>query len=172
MELKSFIRDVPDFPISGVTFKDISPLLEAPEVFNFVIDQMALVMKQRGVTKIVAIDSRGFIFGAPVARELRLPLVLVRKPGKLPSETVSVSYNLEYGSGSLEVHRDAVGIDSRVAIVDDVLATGGTAEAAGRLVRLVGGKVVLNLFLLELGFLGGRGKLVEQGEIVSLLNYG
>jgi adenine phosphoribosyltransferase len=171
MDLKSFIRDVPNFPTEGILFKDISPLLETPAAFNFVIDQMAAALKDRNVTKVVAIDSRGFLFGAPVARELRLPLVLVRKPGKLPSETVRVSYDLEYGSGSLEVHKDSVQSDCRVAIVDDVLATGGTAEAAGRLVRQLGGKVVLNLFLLELGFLGGRGKLVEQGEIISLLNF-
>ena len=171
MELKSLIRDVPNFPVAGVTFKDISPLLEAPEAFNFAIDKMVSAMKDHAVTKVAAIDSRGFIFGAPAARELRLPLVLIRKPGKLPSETVGVSYNLEYGSGSLEVHRDAVGPDCRVAIVDDVLATGGTAEAAARLVRQLGGKVVLSLFLLELGFLGGRGKLGDQGEIISLVNY-
>ncbi len=160
------IRDVPDFPKPGILFKDITPVLLDPALFKRVTDALADAYAADRITRVVAIESRGFILGAPVALRLGAGLVPMRKPGKLPAERAREDYALEYGTDALEMHADAMGRDARVLVVDDVLATGGTAAAACRLVERVGGTVVGLSFLMELGFLGGadalRGRRVEK----------
>jgi len=164
------IRDVPDFPKPGILFKDITPLLLDPGVFRRAVELMATPFAGVRVTRVVSIESRGFLLGAPVALALEAGLVPIRKPGKLPAARERVEYALEYGTDALEMHRDAVGGADRVLIVDDVLATGGTAEAAAKLVRTHGAEVVGFTFLIELDFLKGRERL--QGERVeALLHY-
>ncbi|MBG0831264.1 adenine phosphoribosyltransferase [Planomonospora sp. ID67723] len=150
------IRDVPDYPRPGVLFKDITPLLADPEAFSAVTDEFAGLHE---VDKIVGIEARGFILGAPAAYKARAGFVPMRKKGKLPSETLDESYDLEYGSATIEVHRDAFAPGDRVLIVDDVLATGGTARAAVELVRRAGAEVVAVAVLMELDFLKGRERL-------------
>jgi adenine phosphoribosyltransferase len=170
LNLKQFIRDIPDFPKPGILFKDITPLLQAPEAFTQVIDRLAQHYQSRSIDAVLGIEARGFIFGAALAYRLAKPLVLVRKPGKLPAETKSVTYALEYGSDTLEMHRDGVAPGHNVVIVDDVLATGGTVSAACRLVEESGGKVASIALVVELRFLGGRDKL--QGyDIHALVEY-
>lgn len=169
-DLKSFIADVPDFPKPGIMFRDISPLLKSPEAFRRVVDLMAKEVSEQKVASIVAIESRGFLFGAPVAHIVGIPLVVVRKPGKLPGDIVKIEYGLEYGSDTLELKHGLIEAGSKVAIVDDVLATGGTARATGDLIQKVGASVGSYLFLVELLGLGGRDKLGE-GKVVSLVQY-
>jgi adenine phosphoribosyltransferase len=164
------IRDVPDFPRPGIVFKDITPLLLDARAFRAATDLMAGLYQKAGVTHVVAIESRGFLLGAPIAHHLGAGLVPMRKPGKLPAERGRVEYQLEYGTDALEMHRDAVGPDDRVLIVDDVLATGGTAQAAGRLVREHGAALVGYCFLIELGVLKGRERLGDA-RIEALLHY-
>ena len=159
MDLKTYIRDVADFPEAGILFRDITPLLGDAAARRYVIDEMAAYVESRGVDAIVAIESRGFLFGMPVADRLGLPFVPVRKPGKLPAERMSVEYSLEYGSGQLDIHADALGLGSRAIVIDDLLATGGTARAACELVALLGASVDSLLFVVELGHLGGRARL-------------
>jgi adenine phosphoribosyltransferase len=166
--LTARIRDVPDFPQPGVLFRDITPLLADPRAFKIAIDGMAAPFS--GIDHIVAIESRGFILGAPVAYSLGAGLVLVRKAGKLPSETLREEYALEYGTNTVEIHSDAIRSGERVLIVDDVLATGGTVRAAANLVERLGANVVGISLLIELMFLAGREKLTEY-EIHSLLQY-
>jgi adenine phosphoribosyltransferase len=168
--LKAHVRDVPDFPKPGILFKDITPLLADAAAFHAVIEQLAARLAPHAPQGLLAIESRGFIFGAALALRLQLPLLLVRKPGKLPWHTAHITYDLEYGSDRLEIHRDAVLAGGRYAIVDDVLATGGTAAAAAELVRQQGGDVVCFAFLIELGFLQGRQRLGEAA-LESLLVY-
>lgn len=158
-EIKLLIRDVPDFPKPGIMFKDITPLLANPAAFAAIIEQLRAWAGESGADGILAIESRGFIFGAALAERAGLPLQLVRKRGKLPRETVSVEYALEYGSDHVEVHSDVIERGSRYLIVDDVIATGGTAAAVARLVAQQGGSVAACLFVLELGFLNGRAAL-------------
>ena len=167
---RAAIRDVPDFPQPGILFKDITPVLADPALFRDVIDYFAETYSSAEVDVVVGIESRGFIFGAPLALELGAAFVPIRKPGKLPHEKVRIDYALEYGNDSLEAHRDAVADGQRVLVVDDVLATGGTASAATRLVKQLGGEVVGLCFLVELGFLNGRQKL-DSVEVHSLLTY-
>jgi adenine phosphoribosyltransferase len=167
----ALVRDVPDFPKPGITFKDITPLLADPEAFAEVVDRLAEAFVGRGVTKVVGIEARGFVVAAPVAHRLGAGFVPVRKPGKLPWETASEAYELEYGTDQLEVHLDAVAPGEKVLVVDDVIATGGTALAAARLVEGLGGVVVGLAFLIELAFLGGGDRLGELPH-VSLLTYG
>jgi adenine phosphoribosyltransferase len=167
--LRRLTLDVPDFPKPGIVFKDITPVLEDPAALKEIIDAIADHWAERGITRLVGIESRGFIFGAALAYAMDLGLTLVRKPGKLPRETRSVSYELEYGSDSLEIHVDAVGPSDRVLIVDDVLATGGTAEAVCKLIATTGATVAGLAFALELGFLPGRDKLPEGAEVQSLM---
>ena len=167
MDLQSLIRDVPDFPKPGVNFKDITPLLKDPLAFRTVIDRLAEVSMPRGTEAVVAIESRGFLFGAPLACSLGVPFVPLRKAGKLPAERVSVDYYLEYGSGQLDMHQDALQHGQKVVIVDDLLATGGTAVAAAELVESVGAVVGHFSFVVELEFLGGRQRL--SGYEVSTL---
>lgn len=168
--VRSVIRDIPDFPKSGILFRDITPLLADPGLFRSVIAQMGTWSADAGITHAVGIESRGFIFGAPVAQALLVPFVPVRKPGKLPSKVIREEYELEYGRDSLEVHADALGAGARVLIVDDVLATGGTAAAACRLVERTGGTVVGCSFLLELVGLDGRARLAGR-NVNTLVAY-
>jgi adenine phosphoribosyltransferase len=171
MDLKSYIRDVPDFPQPGVLFRDITPLLLDPAARRYAIDEMAAYVASRGADAIVAIESRGFLFGMPVADRLGLPFVPVRKPGKLPSERMSVEYSLEYGNGQLDIHADGLARGARAIVIDDLLATGGTALAACKLVELLGASVDSLLFLVELGHLGGRARLAGY-EVRALVEYG
>lgn len=157
--------DVPDFPKRGIIFKDITPLLSNPDAFSGIIDFLAERANAHSVDAILAIESRGFIFGAALADRIGLPMQLVRKRGKLPRETVSVEYALEYGVDHVEVHADAIESGGRYLIVDDVIATGGTAAAVARLVAEQGGEVAACLFVLELTFLKGRGQL--GGKVVE-----
>jgi len=159
MDLERYIRDVPDFPREGIVFKDITPLLAEPAALDEAVRRLAEPFTGRGVDLVAAVESRGFIFGAAVARELGAGFVPLRKPGKLPRETVRKEYALEYGTDAIEIHADAVGAGARVLMVDDLLATGGTMAAACELVRELGGEVVAVAFLIELCFLKGREKL-------------
>ena len=168
--LKEHIREIPDFPRPGVAFKDITPLLASPEAFRFVVDAVAGSFAEAPVDKVLAIEARGFIIGAPVAYRFGAGFVPCRKAGKLPWKVEKEEYVLEYGSDLLELHGDAIARGERVLVVDDVLATGGTASAAVRLVERLGGTVVGLGFVIELAFLGGRSKL-EGTKIVSLLTY-
>jgi adenine phosphoribosyltransferase len=171
MDLKTRIRDVPDFPKPGIVFKDITPLLADPEALAETEEAMAAPFRDAGVTAVAGIESRGFIFGALLARRLGVGFLPIRKQGKLPAETHRVTYTLEYGDDVLEIHRDAAGPGDRVLIVDDLLATGGTAAATARLVEATGAEVAGLVFLVELTFLGGRRNL-EGRRVVSLLEYG
>ena len=169
-DLKSFIADIPDFPKPGIMFRDISPLLRAPTAFRHVVNLMAKEVSDLKVAGIVAVESRGFLFAAPVAHEAGVPLVLARKPGKLPGDRVRVEYGLEYGTDSLELKHGLIDPGSRMVIIDDVLATGGTARAAGDLVQKVSASVASYIFLVELLGLGGREKL-KDGAVSSLVQY-
>ncbi len=165
----SLLRDVPDFPEPGVVFKDITPMLDDAEAFGTVVRDLAAPFADQGVTHVVGIESRGFIMGAPVALALGAGFIPVRKPGKLPYTTVSQSYDLEYGSDTIEMHVDAVGPGDRVLIVDDVIATGGTASATLQLVRSRGAEVVGIAAYVELSFLNGRDHL-DDVPIVTLVH--
>lgn len=170
LDLRPWIRDVPDFPKPGILFKDITPLLSDPKAFGAAIDQLAERYAGAGVDTIAAAEARGFIFGAPLALRLNAGFVPIRKPGKLPHATVALQYDLEYGSDSLEVHADAFPEGSRVLLLDDVLATGGTMRACRDLVTGTGALVIGCAFLMELSFLGGRDKLAPL-PVESLLIY-
>jgi adenine phosphoribosyltransferase len=170
VDIRSLIREIPDYPQPGVSFKDITTVLKDPQALQYVVREMARRFRDKGIDVIVGVESRGFIFGAPLAYELGLGLVLVRKPGKLPAEKIQVEYELEYGTDTLEIHKDAIQPGQRVLIVDDLLATGGTISAAAKLVEQLGGEVVGYTFLIELAYLGGRRKLGNQ-EIASLVIY-
>ncbi len=158
---KAFIREVPDFPKPGILFYDITTLLKDAAALRAITDELTEYYRGHGVAKVVGIESRGFIFGGTLALNLNAGFVPVRKPGKLPADCFEVKYNLEYGSNSLAIHRDAIEIGERVLIVDDLLATGGTAEATVHLVRQLGGEIVGLDFLVELKGLKGREKLAE-----------
>lgn len=157
--VRNAIRDVPDFPKPGILFKDITPVLHDPALFKQVVDVLTERVRSVKADKIAAIESRGFLFGAPVAFALGISLVPIRKKGKLPYRTIEESYSLEYGTATLEVHEDAIEKGDRVVVIDDLLATGGTAEATAKLVEKLGGKVVEFQFLVELAFLEGRKRL-------------
>jgi adenine phosphoribosyltransferase len=166
--LAGHLRDVPDFPKPGIVFKDLSPLLGDVDAFRYAVDAIADHAAGLTVDKVVGIEARGFIFAAAVAYRLGAGFVPVRKPGKLPWTTVSETYALEYGTDTLEVHDDALGASDTVLVVDDVLATGGTAAATCRLVERLGGRIAGLAFVVELGFLGGRAKLTDH-DILSLI---
>ena len=168
--VRAAIRDVPDFPRPGVVFKDITPVLSDPRLFRPVIDALADRWRGEGVQQIIGIESRGFVFAAPLAYALGVGLTIVRKPGKLPWRTISEAYALEYGEAVLELHEDAFKPGERVLVVDDVLATGGTAEAVGRLVERQQARLVGYSFLIDLSFLGGAARLGDA-TIHSLLRY-
>jgi adenine phosphoribosyltransferase len=158
-KLRRVIREVPDFPRPGILFKDITPILGEPGLLRETVEALAGPFRSEGITKVLGIESRGFIFAPLLAVALGTGFVPARKPGKLPWKTVSESYTLEYGSDALEIHRDALRPGDKVLVVDDLLATGGTASAAARLVEKLGGEVTAAAFVIELGFLGGRLKL-------------
>ena len=169
-DLKRAIREVPNFPKPGIGFKDVTPVLLDVNLFARAVDLMAAPYAGAGISKVVSIESRGFIFGAPIALRLGAGLVPIRKPGKLPAATARVEYALEYGSDALEMHHDAVGSSDRVLVVDDVLATGGTAAAAAQLVGGTGGAVAGFSFFIELDFLKGRQRL-QGRRVEALLHY-
>ncbi len=170
MDLRSYIRDVPDFPKPGIVFKDITPLLRSHEALDYISHALAEPYKDSGITAVVAIESRGFIFGSGVARVLGAGFVPIRKPGKLPWKTRRGEYTLEYGSGILEIHDDALTAGDRVLLIDDLLATGGTAACAAMLARECGATVVAAGFVIELAFLGGREKL-DGTPVHALIEY-
>ena len=170
MDFRPFIRDIPDFPKPGILFKDITPLLLDPTAFRASVERLAERYGASPIDTIAAAEARGFLFAAPLALELNLPLVPLRKPGKLPYKTHSFKYDLEYGSAELHMHIDGVAAGTPVLLVDDVLATGGTMAAAAKLVEQAGGVVAGCAFLIELGFLGGRA-LLPGYDVFSLLTY-
>jgi len=168
--IKQAIRDVPDFPKKGILFKDITPVLKDGELFSMVLELFSEKIAKRQVDLIAAVEARGFVFGAAMAHHLNCGFVPIRKPGKLPYHAFRETYELEYGTDSLEIHRDAVSTGQKVLLIDDLLATGGTALAAVKLIEKCGGQIDTILFLIELGFLNGRQKL--QGyNVHALLNY-
>jgi adenine phosphoribosyltransferase len=168
--IRASVREIPDFPQPGIDFKDITPVLAEPALFAAVIRALSKPFRNASITKVVAIESRGFIFGAPVAMQLSCGFVPIRKPGKLPHRTQRIEYELEYGTDVLEAHIDSIADHDRALIIDDVLATGGTASAAAQLVRLLGGEPVGAGFVIELGFLQGRARLGGL-PVTSLLCY-
>jgi adenine phosphoribosyltransferase len=170
MNLAKYIRDIPDFPKAGIVFKDITPLLADPVAFHHAVDRMALEYDTQAVDAIAAAEARGFLFAAPLALRLRKPLVPLRKPGKLPHRTYSLKYELEYGSAELQMHVDGIHNGSRVLLVDDLLATGGTMEAAAKLIEQAGGTVAGFCFLVELMFLNGRDRL-KPHPVFSLIAF-
>ncbi len=170
MDLKSHIRDIPDFPSPGILFRDITPLLGTPEAFKYVIDSMMDHYSAEEFDCIVGIESRGFLLGAPIAYLMQKPLVLVRKQGKLPYDTLSVEYSLEYGSNIMEIQVGDIAEGSRVLVLDDLLATGGTLQAAAELVENCGGTVVGIGLVIELNGLGGR-DLLGNYDLYSLVQY-
>ncbi|MCX6112329.1 MAG: adenine phosphoribosyltransferase [Proteobacteria bacterium] len=159
MDYKKYIREVPDFPKKGILFYDITTLLMNPDIFNVMINEMAQRVKDLEITKVAAIESRGFIFGAPLALKLGKPFIPIRKPGKLPYKTVKYEYILEYGKDAVEMHADAVMNGDKILLIDDLLATGGTIEAAANLVKKCGGSVAGLMFAIELEFLKGKQRL-------------
>jgi adenine phosphoribosyltransferase len=169
-DLRSLIRDIPDFPSAGIMFKDITPLLLDHEAVRFAVRELADWARPRGVDYVVAAEARGFILGAALALELDAGFVPARKPGKLPADTISAEYILEYGVDALEMHADALAHGARVLIHDDLLATGGTARALAELVEELGGSVVGFAFLVELGFLEGRRRL-DGFDVCALIPY-
>ncbi|NOX19278.1 MAG: adenine phosphoribosyltransferase [Chlorobi bacterium] len=170
MDLKDLIRDVKDFPIEGIVFKDITTLLKNPEGFNETLDNLYNISKDKGITKVVGIESRGFIFGGALASKLNAGFVPIRKPGKLPAETVEEEYELEYGTDKMEIHKDAIEPGDKILLHDDLLATGGTMKAACNLVEKLGGKIVQISFVIDLTFLNGK-DLLKGYEIHSLIEY-
>ena len=170
MDLKQTVREIKDFPKEGISFKDITTLLQDGKALKFAIDEIIADLKDKNVDLIVGPEARGFLMGTPVAYGMGVGFVPVRKPGKLPWEVESFEYDLEYGSNRLEIHKDAIKPGQRVAIVDDLLATGGTMEAAAKLIEKLGGEVVSMQFLIELEDLDGRAKLAKY-NVNSLIKY-
>jgi adenine phosphoribosyltransferase len=170
LDLTQYIRDIPDFPQPGIMFKDISPLLKAPEAFRTAIDRMVDHYSTLEVDYVVGIESRGFLVGAPLAYHMNKGFIPIRKPGKLPYKTERIDYTLEYGSGSLEIHADALASGHRILIVDDLLATGGTVAATRALIERLGGHVIAAGFFVELEFLHGRDRLSGL-DIHALMTY-
>lgn len=170
--LKEKIRDIPDFPRQGIIFKDITTLLKDAQGFSRVIDELASKYVGKQIDYVVAIESRGFIFGAPLAYKLGVGFIPIRKKGKLPGPTERMEYDLEYGTDIIEIHKDAIEPGKRVLVVDDLLATGGTISAAMKLIEKVGGKIEGVAFVIELSFLKGKEKIQEfKTEVTSLIEY-
>lgn len=169
-DLSIHIRDIPDFPKKGIVFKDMTTLLKNPMAFRQAADQLYAAVADKSIDKVVAIESRGFIFGALLAEKLNAGFVPVRKPGKLPAQKLQAEYLLEYGTDILEIHQDAIAPGEQVLLHDDLLATGGTAEAACKLIEQLGGQVVHISFLIELSFLNGKEKLTNY-VVSSLIQY-
>lgn len=170
--IKSSIKSIPNYPKEGIIFRDITTLLEVPAAFKATVDLIVEQFQDKGITKVLGTESRGFVFGAPVALALGLPFELVRKPKKLPRETISQSYQLEYSQDTLEIHTDAISAGDNVLIIDDLLATGGTVEATVRLVERLGGKVKHAAFVINLPELGGEKRLNDLGvNCYTLVNF-
>jgi adenine phosphoribosyltransferase len=169
-DLKAIIRNVPDFPIPGIMFRDITTLVADPNAFKYVVDHLYDRYKNKNIDVVIAIESRGFIFGGALSYLLDCAFVPARKPGKLPYDTISEDYQLEYGTASLEIHNDAIAKGHRVLVLDDLLATGGTLEATNKLVERLGGEVVECAVVVELDFLNGRDKL-NGTDIYSMVHY-
>lgn len=170
MNLKDYIKDIKDFPIEGILFRDVTPLMQDGEAFSYAINELVAYAKSVGAELIVGPEARGFLFGCPVAYALNVGFVPIRKPGKLPRETISYEYDLEYGSNTLCVHSDAIKKGQKVLIIDDLLATGGTVEATTKLIEKMGGEVVGCAFLIELLDLKGR-ELLKEYNVKTLLQY-
>lgn len=170
-DIKKHIRDVADFPKAGILFKDITTALKNGDCFKQIVDVFYETFKNEPIDKIVAIESRGYLIGAPLAYKLGCGLVLMRKPGKLPAKTLKQDYGLEYGTDALEVHQDAILPGEKVLIIDDLLATGGTVEAACKLVQRLKGEIKAAAFLIELSELGGEAKITPYTKVVSILKY-
>jgi adenine phosphoribosyltransferase len=170
MDLKAYIRDVPDFPVPGILFRDITPLLRDASAFGHALDLMTDAVRALRAEAVAGIESRGFIFASAIASREGLPFVPIRKPGKLPAARMTVEYSLEYGNSQLDIHADGVAAGEQVVIVDDLIATAGTARAAAKLVELAGGRVAGMVFLIELAGLEGRAQLAEY-EIRSFVVY-
>ncbi len=170
MDLKRYIRNVKDFPKEGIMFRDITTLLKDPAALKKTLDELYDLTKNLDITKVVGIESRGFIFGSMLAEKLNAGFIPIRKPGKLPAEIESQSYALEYGNDTIQIHKDAIKIGERVLLHDDLLATGGTALAAANLIEKLGGEVVQISFVIELSFLNGRDKL-KMYDVKSLVDY-
>jgi len=168
--IKNAIRDIPDFPKPGIIFKDISPILSDPVLFQHSVDLLIENLADQGIQKIVGIDARGFLFATPIALELKAGFIPVRKKGKLPYKTISTDYSLEYGTNTVELHEDAIQPGEKVALIDDLLATGGTAAAAVKLLNTLEADLVSVSFLIELSFLDGRNK-IDCPNIHSLITY-
>jgi len=168
--LSALIRDIPDFPKPGIVFKDITPLLADPAGLSLAVELITRPFRSMNVCKVVGAESRGFIFGTAVARNLSAGFVPIRKPGKLPARTISAEYELEYGTDRMEIHADAIDKGDRILLVDDLLATGGTIAACGRLVEELGGTIIGVAFLIELAFLGGRERIARY-PVHSVLRY-
>ena len=172
MDLKDFIRSIPDYPKKGILFRDITTLIKNGEAFKETINQMTNILSKLDYDKIASIESRGFIFAAPLAHNLSKPLVLMRKKNKLPAEKYSVDFELEYGKATLEIHKDSISKDEKVIIIDDLIATGGTAEAASKLVEKSGGKVAAFIFVINLFDLGGKDLLEKKNyKTISLIDF-
>ncbi len=170
MNLKDYIASIPDFPQEGVLFRDITPLMADGEAFHYACEELIDYAKKVGAQVVAGPESRGFIFGCPVAHEMKIGFVPVRKPNKLPRKTISYKYDLEYGSNELHMHADAIKPGQKVLIIDDLLATGGTVEATAKMIEELGGEVVGCAFLIELEGLGGREKL-DKYDVFTLMKY-
>ena len=171
-KIKAIIRDIPDFPKPGILFKDITPLMHDQTICNEIIDAFAAFCRERHINAIVGVESRGFLFGFALANRLNIPFILVRKAGKLPYKTISYEYDLEYGSAKIEMQVDEIKSGWNVLIHDDLLATGGTAEAAAKLVQMQNGVVAGFAFIVELGFLNGKEKISKYSkDIISLVKF-
>lgn len=171
MNLKEHIRDIPDFPKKGILFKDITTLLNNTEALNYTLNLLVEYYQNKGITKVCGIEARGFILGGALAKELNAGFVPIRKPGKLPYKTYSETYSLEYGTDSIEIHQDAINKNDVVLIHDDLLATGGTAEAAIKLIKKMGCKAIYLNFIIELDFLNGKNKFSNDTDIYTLIHY-
>ncbi|MBQ2656911.1 MAG: adenine phosphoribosyltransferase [Erysipelotrichaceae bacterium] len=170
MNLKDYVASIPDFPQEGILFRDITPLMADGEAFHYACEELIDYAKKVGAQVVAGPESRGFIFGCPVAHELKIGFVPVRKPNKLPRKTISYKYDLEYGSNELHMHADAIKPGQKVLIIDDLLATGGTVEATAKMIEELGGEVVGCAFLIELEGLGGREKL-DKYDVFTLMKY-
>lgn len=170
-ELEKYIKSIPDFPIKGILFRDVTGILDSSEGFQLALDELQNALKGVEVDKIAAPESRGFIFGAALADRLKVPFIPIRKPGKLPRETISQSYALEYGEATLHIHSDAVEKGEKIVLIDDLLATGGTALAAAKLIERLNGEVVKILFPIELEGFDARNSILAKYDVLSLVKY-
>ena len=172
MDLKEYIRSIPDYPKKGILFRDITTLIKNEKAFAYCIDQIVKKSKQFQFNKIAAVESRGFVFASAVSYILNKPFILLRKKNKLPAETHSIDFELEYGTATIEVHKDSINKEDSVIIIDDLVATGGTADAAAKLIKISNGKVAGFIFVINLFDIGGYNKLIKQGyKVENLINF-